>query len=187
MSTHSRSVAGPLHDAQPSHAEGLDRLFPVVYEELHRIAQQQLSREAVGHTLSPTALVHEAYLRLADQRPAPWQDRSYFLAAAAQMMRRVLVDHARRHLAAKRTGGLRRLSLDEITVAVDHQADALVALDAALERLAALDARLCRVVECRFFAGLTEEETAEVLQLNARTVRRDWVKARAWLRRELGV
>ena len=183
----SQSAAAPLHDAQPGPDGALDRLFPVVYEELHRIARQQLAREAVGHTLSPTALVHEAYLRLADQRPVRWPDRTYFFAAAAQMMRRVLVDHARRHLAAKRTGGLRRLSLDEVTVAVDHQADALVALDAALERLAALDARLCRVVECRFFAGLTEDETAEVLQLNVRTVRRDWVKARAWLRRELSV
>lgn len=170
----------------PLPADGLDDLFAVVYDELRRIARQQLAVETAGHTLSPTALVHEAYLRLAGQSPGRWSDRAHFLAVAAQAMRRVLVDHARRHRAAKRGGGVRRLTLDEATIAVEQQADLLLALDAALDRLGALEARLCRVVECRFFAGLTEQETAEALRVTDRTVRRDWVKARGWLLRELG-
>jgi RNA polymerase sigma factor (TIGR02999 family) len=184
----------------------LDRLFPLVYDELRRIAQRQLASERSGHTLSTTALVHEAYLRLVDQTRAQWVDRAQFYAVAARAMRRILVDHARRHRAAKRGGGRRRVSLDladlsepttaggtgagavaavDASVADDDRAEVLIALDEALARLAESDDRLSRLVECRFFGGLTEEETAAVLGVTARTVRRDWVKAKAWLYRAM--
>jgi RNA polymerase sigma factor (TIGR02999 family) len=171
----------------------MDRLVPLVYEELARIAHRQLGLEATGHTLSTTALVHEAYLRLVDQTRAQWADRAQFFGVAAHSMRRVLVDHARRHRAARRGGVNRRdVSLealeaaDAANLAAGDRADILVAMDEALERLAALDARQARVVECRFFGGLTESETAEALGVTARTVARDWVKARGWLYQELG-
>lgn len=166
----------------------LDELLPVVYAELRRQARRALRREAAGHTLQPTALVHEAYLRLVDQRRAEWADRVHFFAVAAHAMRRVLVDHARRHRAMRRGGANRRsVSLDALEatdvadLAVDDRADVLLALDDALDRLAAHDPRQARVVECRFFGGLTEAETAEALGVTARTVTRDWVKARGWL------
>jgi RNA polymerase sigma factor (TIGR02999 family) len=170
----------------------MDRLVPLVYEELARIAHRQLGLEVTGHTLSTTALVHEAYLRLVDQTRAQWADRAQFFGVAAHSMRRVLVDHARRHRAARRGGVNRRdVSLealeaaDAANLAAGDRADILVAMDEALERLAALDARQARVVECRFFGGLTEAETAEALGVTARTVARDWVKARGWLYQEL--
>lgn len=166
----------------------MDRLVPLVYEELARIAHRQLGLEASGHTLSTTALVHEAYLRLVDQTRAQWADRAQFFGVAAHAMRRVLVDHARRHRAARRGGAHRRdVSLDALEVAdastltAGERADILVAMDEALERLATLDARQAHVVECRFFGGLTEAETAAALGVTARTVARDWVKARGWL------
>ena len=171
----------------------MDRLVPLVYEELARIAHRQLGLEATGHTLSTTALVHEAYLRLVDQTRAQWADRAQFFGVAAHSMRRVLVDHARRHRAARRGGVNRRdvslealEAIDPASLAAGDRADILVAMDEALERLAALDARQARVVECRFFGGLTETETAEALGVTARTVARDWVKARGWLYTELG-
>jgi len=173
----------------------LDRLFPLVYEELRRISHRQLGAERAGHTLSTTALVHEAYLKLVDQTRAQWVDRAQFYAVAARAMRRILVDYARRHRAAKRGGDRERVSLDVQNLgeplaeapaaAADERADTLIALDDALARLAELDERLSRVVECRFFGGLTEEETAAVLGVTARTVRRDWVKAKAWLYRAM--
>ena len=173
--------------------DAMDRLVPLVYEELARIAHRQLGLEATGHTLSTTALVHEAYLRLVDQTRAQWADRAQFFGVAAHSMRRVLVDHARRHRAARRGGANRRdvplealEAIDAANLAAGDRADILVALDEALERLAALDARQARVVECRFFGGLTESETAETLGVTARTVARDWVKARGWLYQELG-
>lgn len=175
----------PLAPSSPEGPDGLDGLFPLVYDELRRMAHHRMRHERGGHTLSTTGLVHEAYLKLAGQARAEWRDRGHFLAVAAQAMRRVLVDHARRHGAARRGGGAQRVSLDEAELAVDEQADALVALDVALTRLAALDERMCRVVECRFFAGLTDEETAAVLGVAPRTVWRDWVKAKGWLHREL--
>jgi RNA polymerase sigma factor (TIGR02999 family) len=166
----------------------MDRLVPLVYCELTRIAHRQLGLEATGHTLSTTALVHEAYLRLVDQRRAQWADRVQFFAVAAHAMRRVLVDHARRHRALRRGGAHRHsVSLDALesadaaTLAVDDRTDVLLALDDALDRLATHDARQARVVECRFFGGLTEAETAEALGVTPRTVARDWVKARGWL------
>ena len=166
----------------------VDRLVTLVYADLARIAHRQLRLEADGHTLSTTALVHEAYLRLVDQTRAEWTDRVQFLAAAAHVMRRVLVDYARRHSAARRGGAGRRVaSLEALEradvgrLAVEERADILLALDEALDRLAALDARQARVVECRFFGGLTEAETAAALGVTSRTVTRDWFKARGWL------
>jgi RNA polymerase sigma factor (TIGR02999 family) len=170
----------------------LDRLVPLVYADLAAIAHRQLGLETAGHTLSTTAVVHEAYLRLVDQTHAQWADRVQFFAVAAHVMRRLLVDHARRHGAARRGGPhLRAISFEALEAADDgslaagERADVLLAVDEALERLAVLDPRQARVVECRFFGGLTEEETAEALGVTARTVARDWVKARGWLYQEL--
>ena len=172
--------------------DAMERLLALVYEELGRIARRQLRLEAVGHTLSTTALVHEAYLRLVDQTRAQWTDRAQFFAVAARCMRRVLVDHARRHQARRRGGAHGRIvpldalgATDAMSLAAGERADILVAVDEALARLAALDPRQAQVVECRFFGGLTEQETAEVLGVTARTVARDWVKARGWLYQEL--
>jgi RNA polymerase sigma factor (TIGR02999 family) len=162
-----------------------EALFPLVYEELRRIARRQLRREHDGHTLDTTALVHEAYLRLVDQTRADWADRSHFFAVAASAMRRVLVDYARRYRADKRGGAPLRVSLTDVMLVAEERADTLVALDDALRELSDVDERLGRVVECRFFAGLTEEETAQVLGVTARTVRRDWTKAKGWLLRTL--
>ncbi|MGH7460919.1 MAG: sigma-70 family RNA polymerase sigma factor [Longimicrobiales bacterium] len=163
----------------------LDRAFPLVYDELRRLARHQLRREPDGHTLSTTALVHEAYLRLIDQTRADWRDRAHFLAVAATAMRRILIDYARRHRSSKRGGELRRVPLEEKDMPLVERADVLVALDDALTRLAALDARQARVVECRYFGGLTEEETAQALAISPRTAKRDWAKARSWLYQEI--
>ena len=172
--------------------DAMARLVPLVYQELARIARRQLRREAAGHTLSTTALVHEAYLRLVDQTRAQWEDRAQFFAVAAGCMRRVLVDHARRHRAARRGGAERRhVSLEALDAShvqqldAGERADLLIAVDEALGRLAELDPRQARVVECRFFGGMTEAETAEALGVTARTVTRDWVKARGWLHQQL--
>ena len=165
-------------------AEGARDLFPSVYEELCRLAHRQLRHERPGHTIDTTALVHEAYLRLADQTGA-LADRAHFMALAARAMRRILVDYARQHRAEKRGGDLGRVSLDPELVRLEGRGDALDALDEALARLATIDERLSRVVECRFFAGLTEGETAAALGVTARTVRRDWIKAKGWLNQEL--
>jgi RNA polymerase sigma factor (TIGR02999 family) len=162
-----------------------DRLLPLVYDQLRSVAHAQLSRERPGHTLNTTALVHEAYLKLVDQTRADFHDRTHFLAVAARAMRQVLVDHARRHRASKRGGGQRHVDLDAAEVAVEERAEELLALDEALKRLADLSPRLGQVVELRFFGGLTEEEAAAVMGVTARTLRRDWVKARGWLHQEL--
>jgi RNA polymerase sigma factor (TIGR02999 family) len=163
----------------------LDRLFPVVYEELRRIAHRRLSAERTSHTLGTTALVNEAYLKLVDQTRVNWSDRAHFFAVAANAMRRILVDYARRHTAEKRKASAEALSLDgessDALAIADERADTLVALDEALTRLRSIEARLADVVECRFFGGLSEDETAEALGVTSRTVRRDWVKAKAWL------
>lgn len=176
----------------------LDRLVPLVYAELRAIAHRQLLRERPSHTLNTTALVHEAYLRLAGHAQTEWRDEAHLFAIASRVMRRVLVDYARRHRAAKRAGTHHRVPLEDAgeaptsapvleatLAAADVRAEALVELDDALTRLATLDERLGRVVECRFFGGLTEEETAAALGVTARTVRRDWIKAKGWLRRAL--
>ena len=168
--------------------EAMDRLMPMVYRELKRIAHRQLGAEAQGHTLSTTAVVHEAYLRLAEQSRAQLVDRGQFFALAARSMRRVLIDYARQHQAARRGGpGRTAVSLeflehgDTVAISIPERADSLVALDEALEGLSRMDERLARVVECRFFAGLSEVETAETLGVSQRTVARDWRMARAWL------
>ena len=180
---------GELRDGLPG---ALDRLIPLVYQDLARIAHRQLGLEGPGHTLSTSALVHEAYLRLVDQTHAHWTDRAQFYAIAAHVMRRVLVDHARRRCAERRGGARPRpVSLDALdakdagNLAVDDRADVLLAIDEALGRLAMLDSRQARVVDCRFFGGLTERETAEALGVTTRTVERDWMKARGWLYQEL--
>ena len=165
--------------------ESLDRVIPLVYQQLRGMAHRQLAARGRGGTLQTTALVHEAYLKLVDQSRADWRDRAHFLAVASIAMRHVLVDRAKARLALKRGGALRRITFDEQEIGVDDQPDALVQLDEALERLGDVEPRLVRVVECRFFGGLTEEEIAEALGLTVRTVQRDWAKARMMLRRAL--
>ena len=159
----------------------VEQMLPLVYEELRRIARRQLKNEGVGHTLNTTALVHEAYLRLAAPSHLDIGGRAEFLAIAAMAMRRVLIDYARQRTAQKRGGVLMRVELDDIEVAADGRAEQLVALDEALTALAVSNPRLARVVDCRFFGGMSQEETALALQLTPRTVRRDWTKARMWL------
>jgi RNA polymerase sigma factor (TIGR02999 family) len=167
----------------PLQAGGSDveRLLPLVYEELRRIARRQLRHEGVGHTLNTTALVHEAYLRLAAPSHLDISGRAEFLSIAAMAMRRVLIDYARQRTAQKRGGVQMRVELDDIEVAAEGRAEQLVALDDALTALAVSNPRLARVVDCRFFGGMSQEETALALQLTPRTVRRDWTKARMWL------
>lgn len=164
--------------------EAEERLVAAVYGDLRRIARGALARERSGHTLQPTALAHEAYLDLAEQRRAAWQGRGHFLSVAALAMRRILVSHARRRAAGKRGGGALRVTLPQDLAAVEAEVD-LVALDAALDALAALDPRQARVVELRYFGGLTIEETAAALGVSPATVKVDWSMARAWLRRRL--
>jgi RNA polymerase sigma factor (TIGR02999 family) len=165
--------------------EAFDDLAPTVYRELRRIAAAYLRRERVGHSLQPTALVHEAFLRLIDQRDVRWQSRAHFYGVAAQLMRRILVDHARTRAATKRGGGRRHIQLDDVLAEAEaNQADVLT-IDDALNRLALLDRDQVRIVELRFFGGLTIDETAEVLGWSAGSVKREWAVARAWLQREL--
>ena len=179
------NVTGLLLAWRAGDSDALERLVPLVYDELRHIAHRQLGRERAGHTLGTTGLVHEAYLKLVDQTRVEWADRSHFFAVAAQAMRRILVDYARRLQAEKRGGVPERVSLTDALLVAEQRADTLVALDQALGELGAIDERLSRVVEYRFFAGLTEDETAEVMGVSARTVRRDWTKAKGWLLRAL--
>ena len=165
----------------------LDRLMPAVYDELRLVAHRELRREAPGHTLSTTALVHETYLKLARSDSLSWKDRAHFFAVCAQAMRRILVDYAVARKRQKRGGTLSHVAIDDVVVAAQTRPDDVVQLDEALTRLQGLDDRQARVVECRFFAGMNVEETAEVLGLSPATVKRDWAVARAWLHRELGV
>ena len=165
-------------------AAALEQLTPLVYEELRRLAARYMGRERPGHTLQTSALINEAYLRLVDAG-VQWQNRVHFFAISAQVMRRILVDFARARRNLKRGGGVQPVSLDDVTVVAPERSADLLALDEALDRLAALNPRLGRVVELRYFGGLTEEEMAEVLRVSPRTVRHDWGLARAWLYREL--
>jgi RNA polymerase sigma factor (TIGR02999 family) len=174
-----------LRDWSDGDERALDRLMPVVYKDLRRQAQRYLRRERQGHTLQSTALIHEAYLRLVDQRQVRWQNRAHFFAIASRLMRRILVDHARKHGARKRGGSKIQVPLDEAVAASEERGVDLLALDEALTRLAALDERQTRVVELRYFGGLSVEETAEVLGVSAATVKNDWSIAKAWLRREI--
>lgn len=165
--------------------EALDRLMPLVTTELRRLARRYLERESAGHTLQPTALVNELYLRLVDRRRVSWQNRAHFFGFAAQTMRRILVDHVRSQRAQKRGAGARKVALDEAVSFTPEPDVDLIALDEALITLAAMDPRQSRIIELRFFAGLTLEETAEVLDISEATVSRDWASAKAWLYREL--
>jgi RNA polymerase sigma-70 factor, ECF subfamily len=165
--------------------EELDKLMPAVYDELRRQAARYLRREHAGHTLQTTALIHEAYMRLVDQRHVQWQNRAQFFGMAAQMMRRILVDHARTKKRVKRGGSDVKVSLADATIPVEERDLDVIALDEALTRLAEIDEQQSRVVELRFFSGLTVEETAEVMGISPATVKRDWSMAKAWLHREL--
>lgn len=162
-------------------AAALDRLMPLVYDHLHRLARSYMSREAPDHSLQATALIHEAYLKLVDQKRAQWHNRAHFYAVSAQLMRRILVDIARTRKARRHGGALRRLSLDDAPEIASNDSDELIVLDEALGKLAALDEQKGRVVELRFFGGLSVDETAEVLKLSPATVMREWKRAQAWL------
>ncbi len=161
----------------------LDELMPLIYEELRRLAHRCMSRERPGHTLQTSALLNEAYLRLADQKNIHWQDRAHFFGIAARLMRQILVDYARKRGYAKRGGDARRVLLDEAMIVSEKRAADVVALDAALNSLAEIDARKSQIVELRFFGGLSIEETAEVLKVSPGTIMRDWTFAKAWLKR----
>lgn len=166
-------------------AAARDELMPLVYDELRRLAHRYMGRERIGHTLQTSGLVNEAYLRLIDQSQVQWQNRAHFFGIAAQMMRRILVDYARSRGYAKRGGDARQVSLDEVALVSEERAADVVALDDALKGLAEIDLRKSRIVELRFFGGLSIEETAEVLAVSPGTVMRDWTLAKAWLRREM--
>jgi RNA polymerase sigma factor (TIGR02999 family) len=163
----------------------LDKLYPLVYNELRRLAHGYLKRERKGHTLQTTALINEAYLRLVDQKHVQWANRSHFFGISAQIMRRILIDHARRYEYSKRGGGAQRISLDEAAVVAKERGRQLLMLDEALNGLAQIDPRRSRVVELRYFGGLSNEEIAGVLKISENTVTRDWNMARAWLYQEL--
>lgn len=175
-----------LAGASAGDPQAREQLAPLIYEELRAIAARALHRERREHTLGATALVHEAWLRLIDQRVAQWRHRGHFFGVAAEMMRRILIDHARARLAAKRGGAFERVALDDILDENAARGVDLLELDEALTKLAALDAQQSRIVEMRYFAGLTTEEVAELLGLSPATVKRDWATARAWLAREIG-
>ena len=172
-----------------AHHEGdraaFDRLLPLVYDELRRIAGRQIRRRGAAHTLNATALVHEAYFRLVDETKVSWQNRSHFFAIAARSMRRVIVDYARERQAKKRGGDQVRVSMEPEEIAVRQQADSLLALDQALSSLASFGPRMAQVAECKLFGGLSEEEIAQALEVSVRTVQREWQRARAWLQRSL--
>ena len=184
MSDSPGDVTALLRQASAGDQAALERLLPLVYDELRRLAADHLGRERPDHTLQPTALVHEAWIRLVDQTRTSWESRGQFLAVAATSMRRILVDHARRRAAKKRDAG-RPITLEE-NLAGDTEPEEVLGVNDALERLAELDARQARIVELRYFAGLTVEETAAVLELSPATVKREWTSAKAWLQLELG-
>ncbi|MBX9790965.1 MAG: sigma-70 family RNA polymerase sigma factor [Pirellulales bacterium] len=181
----SRSTTEMLAAIAAGDARAADELLPLVYDEFHRLAESYLRRESPGHTLQPTALVNEAYLKLVDQTRADWQGRTHFFALGAQAMRRILVDHARRKQREKRGGGMHRIALNEELSVSPRRDEDLVELDEALNKLAKIDPRQARIVELRFFGGLTVAEVAEALGVSKRTVENEWTMVRAWLRREL--
>ncbi|MBC7927352.1 MAG: sigma-70 family RNA polymerase sigma factor [Bryobacteraceae bacterium] len=183
--TSTQQVTKLLMDWSNGDQSALEQLTPLVYGELRRLAGRYLRKERPDHTLQSTALVHEAFIRMVDQRSVRWQNRAHFFGVAAQMIRRILVDHARSRYASKRGSGAPRLSLDEAIALPDRKDMDLVALDDALNSLAKVDPQQARIVELRFFTGLTVEETAEVLGISPATVKRDWVTAKAWLYRDI--
>jgi RNA polymerase sigma-70 factor (ECF subfamily) len=184
--TQDAGVTQALIELSQGRAGALDRLLPVVYDHLRRLAERELKRERPDHTLTPTALVHEAYLKLVQLDRISWQGRAHFYGACAQVMRRILISYARMKKAEKRGGAqAERVPIENVVLAATERPDELVALDEALSRLAQLNERQARVVECRFFAGMEVDQTAEALGTSPATVKRDWVAARAWLNREL--
>ena len=188
MATASRpDITALLDEWGRGDGRALDRLLPLVHAELRRIARRQLRRERAGHTLQPTALINEAYLRLVDQRQVDWRSRAHFFGVSAQVMRRILVDYARRRNANKRGDGIQCVSLDEAVKGPTANPIAVLELDLAIQRLHALDPNLATVVELRGFGGLTIEEAAQVLKVSPTTAKREWRTARAWLMRELGI
>ena len=174
-----------LAEWREGNQSALDELYPLVYDELHRLARRYMSRERKDHTLQTTALINEAYVRLVDQKNVNWANRSHFFAISAQIMRRILIDHARRHAYAKRGGGAQQVSLEEVAAVTPEQGRELVRLDEALKSLAERDPRRSQVVELRYFGGLNNEEIAGVLHVSENTVTRDWNMARAWLYQQL--
>jgi len=181
----SQQVTQLLADWSGGDSDALDRLIPLVQPELHRLAHHYMSREGIGHTLQTTALLNEAYLQLVDDPRRSWQNRTHFVAAAAQLMRRIMVDHARERRALKRGGGALKVSLDDAALVTERRSDELLALDEALEKLAALDPRKSQIVELRYLGGLTIEEAASFLKMSHRSVEREWTMAKAWLYRAL--
>ena len=181
----SREVTGLLQAWSQGDEDALQKLIPLVYEELHAAARRYMARERSGHTLQPTALIHETYLRLVDIQQVKWKDRAHFLAVCARLMRRILIDFARKRGYKKRGGAVFHVDFDELLVASSHPDMNLHAVDEALERLARVDARTSRVVELRFFGGLDVKETAEVMKISTDTVKRDWKFAKVWLLRDL--
>ncbi len=183
--TPSVDVTQALEQLSAGDREALNRLLPAVYDHLRRLAERELRRESTGHTLSPTALVHEAWLKLVQLDRISWQGRAHFFGASAQAMRRILISHARRRKADKRGSGTVHATLEDVAIAAHDRPEILLALDEALDRLAELHPRQARVVECRFFAGMEIDDVAEVVGASPATVKRDWTVARAWLNREL--
>jgi RNA polymerase sigma-70 factor (ECF subfamily) len=180
-----QEVTQLLGDWSGGDERALEKLIPLVQPELHRLAHRYMSRERAGHTLQTTALLNEAYLQLTDKTQPAWQNRTHFMAVAAQLMRRIMVDHARARHALKRGAGAIRVTLDETALVTEERAEELLALDEALEKLAEFDRRRCEIVEMRYFGGLTVEEIAGVLKVHPNTVMRDWKAAKAWLYAEL--
>jgi RNA polymerase sigma-70 factor, ECF subfamily len=186
MTDASKDVTRLLEELRGGNEDAVARLVPLLYSELRRMAASYLSRERRDHTLQPTAVVHEAYFRLVDQKNVHWQNRQHFFGVAAQAMRRVLVDHARSHQSLKRGGAQGKVSLESAMVCATDRSAELVAIDEALGRLVTFDPQQARIIELRFFGGLTVEETAQVLGISPATVKRDWSVAKAWLAREIG-
>jgi len=185
MTQNSHEVTQLLIQWSNGDKAALDKLMPLIYDQLRQLARHYMNRERAGHTLQTTALVNEAYLRLINRKQVHWQNRAHFFAIAAQLMRSILVDHARSHAYAKRGGGARKIALDEALAVSQQRAADVVALDDALKRLAEIDQQQSRIVELKFFGGLTIEETAEVLGLSPATIKREWSTAKAWLYHEL--
>jgi RNA polymerase sigma factor (TIGR02999 family) len=182
MAAATEEVTQLLIDWSNGDKTALNQLMPLVYDELRRLAKRHMARERRDHTLQTSALINEAYLRLVDQKDLQWQNRAHFFAVAAQVMRHILIDHARSYQYAKRGAGAQKIPLDEAAIFTQQRAAEFVALDEALEALAGVDSRRSQVVELRFFGGLSIEETAEVMKISAPTVQREWRVARAWLR-----
>lgn len=181
----SSEITRILQDWNDGDLDAKDRLLPFVYDEMRRQARYLMSRERVGHTLQPTALVHEAFVRLSQQKGIEWQNRGHFYGIASRLMREILVDHARSHAAGKRGGNVIHFSIDDVQIPVEERAASILAIDEVLERLAKLDEQQAKIVEMRFFGGMSNAEIAESLDISQRTVSRDWETARLWLYREL--